>query len=402
MFVLQQQVDTIRDSPWLFSLLLLITILSILLNTNVVVTTIKQQYRQHLLLRKTQSRNYLAADLSSTPAAAAIVESFMKQERLQDLQHLNSKAPDALAASLASADLLFAVAMCVLQTLDLNWDDIEISRKLEGSVIGDCNENNTLPDIREFYCYSPLLQYLEPVLTLIILSSSLVVVLHILLVTILKYLAVLKPLVYSGYLQRSTITCTRAVAVSSVVWILSYIATFTYFLPLENSSVELQQQVTIGFFSVIIALLIITFIVNIPIVIESNKKAVLGTTTGPNTNCLSAYLPRNRKAVIKFLLILTCTAVGQVPEIVVFMLKTNFFISDIKLFFTIAMFLKLLTALINPIIYSWGTFSFTYDSAMSLTVQKCFQRIGPTAKKITRRSNIETVSYTHLTLPTKA
>ena len=124
MFVLQQQVDSIRDNPWLFSLLILITILSILLNGHVVVTTVKQQYHQHLILRQTLSHHDLATDLSSTPAAAAIVESFMKQERLEALQHRNSQAVDVLAAGLASADLLFAVAMCVLQTLDLNWDDI--------------------------------------------------------------------------------------------------------------------------------------------------------------------------------------------------------------------------------------------------------------------------------------
>ena len=45
------------------------------------------------------------------------------------------------------------------------------------------------------------LQNLEAILTLTILSSSLIIVLHILSITILKFVAILHPIIHFGYLQ---------------------------------------------------------------------------------------------------------------------------------------------------------------------------------------------------------
>ena len=99
----------------------------------------------------------------------------------------------------------------------------------------------------------------------------------------------------------------------------------------------------------------------------------------------STYLLRNKRAATTFLLILTSTLLGYLPEIVVFELRINFACvgtdEDITVLFTVATFTKILTTVVNPIIYCWGTFSYTFGSTMLTKVQK-------SAKKNHKRGNL--------------
>ena len=102
-----------------------------------------------------------------------------------------------LAAGLALDEIFLALTICLLQTLNLDWESISRASKLQDSHLGGCNSDFNFPESWTV-CYSGFILNLESILNIIIVSCSISVALHIFSITILKFFAVLYPLKYIG------------------------------------------------------------------------------------------------------------------------------------------------------------------------------------------------------------
>ena len=96
--------DTFADNPVIFWTIIIITILSILSNINVIIVTLSRH----------------------------------------EFHHPNN----ILAAGLAVSDLAYACLCCLISTLDINWDAINDGKRLEGTQLGGCIKNDTVPGLQ--------------------------------------------------------------------------------------------------------------------------------------------------------------------------------------------------------------------------------------------------------------